>query len=160
MKRMLVLCALFCLSVLGVRAQSIYNEVRKLMNSAEMLMNDTTKSLDVRKIACFKNDAIYYLIDRASKTDGFTEVKLGMEANAMIDFVNLYVKRLSEAKKKKEKDLVLLRFKNASLQYPLFNDPETEIVRGYVDNDGFITQFSIDTDWVKALAAVTQAGNP
>lgn len=119
-------------------------------------MNDTTKSLDVRKIACFKNDALYYIIDRASKTEGFTELKLGVEANAMIDFVNLYVKRLSDAKKKKDKEAILMRFKDASLAHPLFDDPETELVRGYVNNDNFLTQFSIDTDWVKALEQVKQ----
>ena len=31
---------------------------------------------------------------------------------------------------------------------------EKEITYGYVDNSNYITNFSLDTDWVKALAEV------
>lgn len=145
-----------CMTVAGAQAQTIYKEVVKMKDQVEKTMNDTTQNMQTRKVACFKNDALYYLIDKGSDTPDFTEYMLGEQAGAMVDFVNLFVKRLSQEKKKKDKDIVLAIYKNASTSNPLFNDPEKEITYGYVDNDGYITQFSLDTDWVKALAAVTK----
>ena len=45
-------------------------------------------------------------------------------------------------------------FKAASLKNSLFDDPDKELVNAYVDNPQYITPFSIDTDWEKALKAV------
>lgn len=137
-----------------ISAQDILNEVRLLKNRSESIMNDTTKSMETRLVACFKNDALYYLISKAGEEKTFTEYELGQQANAMIEFVNLYVKRLSELKHKKDRDIVMTKFKYASIQNSLFNDMEKEITYGYVDNDRYITQFSLDTDWMKALEAV------
>ena len=72
----------------------------------------------------------------------------------MIDFVNLYVKRLSMEKKQKNKDLIKATFRTATINNSLFNDTDKEVTYGYVDNEKYITQFSLDTDWVKALAEV------
>jgi len=137
-----------------ISAQDIYNEVRKLKHNCEAFMNDTTKNLEARKVACFKNDALYYLIDKASHEDAFTEYELGQQANAMIEFVNLYVKRLSYEKKRKDKDVVLAKFRTATIQNALFHDMDKELTYAYVDNDKYLTQFSLDTDWVKALEEV------
>lgn len=145
-----------CMTVAGAQAQTIYKEVVKMKDRVEKTMNDTTQNIQTRKVACFKNDALYYLIEKAADTPDFTEYMLGEQAGAMVDFVNLFVKRLSQEKKKKDKDIVLAIYKNASTGNPLFNDPEKDITYGYVDNDGYITQFSLDTDWVKALATVTK----
>lgn len=153
MKRV-VFTLLSCLFAITISAQDIYKEVKKLRANAEAFMNDTTNNLEARKIACFKNDALYYLVEKASKEDSFTEYQLGQQADAMIEFVNLYVKRLSSEKKKKDKEVIMAKFKAATIQNSLFNDMEKEIVYGYVDNDNFITQFSLDTDWMKALAEV------
>lgn len=117
-------------------------------------MNDTTKSMDTRLVACFKNDALYYLISKAGNEKTFTEYDLGLQANAMIEFVNLYVKRLSEQKRKKDRDIILAKFKDATIQNSLFNDGDKSVVYGYVDNERYLTQFSLDTNWVKALETV------
>ena len=34
-------------------------------------------------------------------------------------------------------------------------DLDKEVIYSYVDNENYITQFSLDTDWPKALAEVT-----
>ena len=72
----------------------------------------------------------------------------------MIDFVNLYLKRLADEDKKKDREIVMAKFKNATIQNALFNDTDKELVYAYVDNEKYITQFSLDTDWPKALEAV------
>lgn len=150
----LLLFLFACFMTLNVSSQDIFNEVKKLKDNAEALMNDTTKDLETRKIACFKNDALYYLIGKAATEDTFTEYELGVQANAMIDFVNLYMKRMAEVKKKKDRELIMIKFKDVTIQNSLFNDPDKELVYAYVDNDKYITQFSLDTDWIKALEAV------
>ena len=150
----LLLFLFACFMTLNVSSQDIFNEVKKLKDNAEALMNDTTKDLETRKIACFKNYALYYLIGKAATEDTFTEYELGVQANAMIDFVNLYMKRMAEVKKKKDRELIMIKFKDVTIQNSLFNDPDKELVYAYVDNDKYITQFSLDTDWTKALEAV------
>ena len=143
-----------CFTVSVANAQEIYKEVVRLKTNAETLMNDTTKNMDVRKVACFKNDALYYLIEKAADAPDFSELELGKQANAMIEFVNTFIKRLSQEKKKKDKNIILATYKNATTSNPLFNDPEKEVTYGYVDNEKYITQFSLDTDWVKALQTI------
>ena len=143
-----------CFTVSAANAQEIYKEVVRLKTNAETLMNDTTKNMDVRKVACFKNDALYYLIEKAADAPDFSELELGKQANAMIEFVNTFIKRLSQEKKKKDKNIILATYKNATTSNPLFNDPEKEVTYGYVDNEKYITQFSLDTDWVKALQTI------
>lgn len=150
----MLMLLMLCMVAVSGNAQDIYKEVVRLKSNAETFMNDTTKNLEARKIACFKNDALYYLMDKAANEDNFSEIELGRQANAMIDFVNLFVKRLSQEKKKKDKDIILATYKNATTSNPLFLDPEKEITYGYVDNEKYITQFSLDTDWVKALEQV------
>lgn len=156
-KRILLFCALFCIFVTNVNAQQeeeIYNEVKNLMNAAEATAADKSLDIEERKVACFKYDALYYLLEKGGQTEGFTVYELGSQANSLILFVNLYVKRLSEAKDKKEREIVKVKFKGATTGNALFNDMDKEYVYAYVDNPGFITQFSIDTNWVSALDEV------
>ena len=40
------------------------------------------------------------------------------------------------------------------LSNPLFNDTDLEVVQSYVNNDTYLTRFSLDTNWVKALEEV------
>jgi len=133
------------------QAQDIFNEVRSLQKNYQALAEDTTQNIDKRKIAVFKADALYYLTEKAAQTDNFTEYKLGMQANAMIDFVNLFVKRISSTRKASEQEVLKAKFKSYTTSHSLFNDMEKEITYAYIDNDDFITQFSLDTDWVEAL---------
>lgn len=156
MKKLILMLVLFCACVMNTQAQEIFKEVKNLEKQAETLASDTTKTMEARKVACFKYDAIYYLIDKASQEDDFSEYELGQQTNAMIEFVNLYVKRLGDARKQKDKDIIKAQFRAATTNNSLFNDVDKEVIYSYVDNENFITQFSLDTDWVKALEEVKQ----
>lgn len=142
------------MSVLSTSAQEIYDEVRRIEKEAKVFANDTKNNLEARKIATFKYDAIYYLIDKASQEPLFSEYELGVQTNAMIEFVNLFVSKLSTLKKNKDKDMLKAVFRTATINNSLFNDVDKEVIYSYVDNESFITQFSLDTDWPKALAEV------
>ena len=102
MKRFVLILAMICATIADASAQEILKEVKRLEKQAETFANDTTKNLNERKIACFKYDAIYYLIDKGSQEGTFTEYDLGEQTNAMIEFVNLFVKRLSQTPKAKD----------------------------------------------------------
>lgn len=142
------------MSVLSTSAQEIYDEVRRIEKEAKTFANDPKNNLEARKIATFKYDAIYYLIDKASQEPLFSEYELGVQTNAMIEFVNLFVSKLSTLKKNKDKDMLKAVFRTATINNSLFNDVDKEVIYSYVDNENFITQFSLDTDWPKALAEV------
>lgn len=154
MKKLFIILALVCMSVLSTSAQEIYDEVRRIEKDAKAFANDTKNNLEARKIATFKYDAIYYLIDKASQEPLFSEYELGVQTNAMIEFVNLFVNKLSTLKKNKDKDMLKAVFRTATINNSLFNDVDKEVIYSYVDNENFITQFSLDTDWPKALAEV------
>lgn len=94
------------MSVLSTSAQEIYDEVRRIEKEAKAFANDTKNNLEARKIATFKYDAIYYLIDKASQEPLFSEYELGVQTNAMIEFVNLFVSKLSTLKKNKDKEML------------------------------------------------------
>ena len=154
MKKLLLSLILICAVASSVSAQDIYNEVKHILQEVEKIKYDTSKNIEDRKIAAFKWDAIYYMIMKAAADDKFTEVELGKQTNAMIDFVNSFTKRYAQASRKSDREALTAAFKKASLSYPLFNDNEKDIVNAYVDNPKFITQFSIDCNWVRALEAV------
>lgn len=154
MKKLFIILALVCMSVLSTSAQEIYDEVRRIEKEAKAFANDTKNNLEARKIATFKYDAIYYLIDKASQEPLFSEYELGVQTNAMIEFVNLFVSKLGTLKKNKDKDMLKAVFRTATINNSLFNDVDKEVIYSYVDNENFITQFSLDTDWPKALAEV------
>lgn len=154
MKKLFIILALVCMSVLSTSAQEIYDEVRRIEKEAKAFANDTKNNLEARKIATFKYDAIYYLVDKASQEPLFSEYELGVQTNAMIEFVNLFVSKLSTLKKNKDKDILKAVFRTATINNSLFNDVDKEVIYSYVDNENFITQFSLDTDWPKALAEV------
>lgn len=154
MKKLFIILALVCMSVLSTSAQEIYDEVRRIEKEAKAFANDTKNNLEARKIATFKYDAIYYLIDKASQEPLFSEYELGVQTNAMIEFVNFFVSKLSTLKKNKDKDMLKAVFRTATINNSLFNDVDKEVIYSYVDNENFITQFSLDTDWPKALAEV------
>lgn len=156
MKKILTSLIMLLYMTAPASAQDIFNEVMRIQKEVETLANDTTKNLDLRKVACFKYDAIYYLVDKASQEELFTEYELGLQTNAMIDFVNLFVKRLGNIRKQADKERLIATFRAATINNSLFNDMDKELVYSYVDNKGFITQFSLDTDWVKALAEVSK----
>lgn len=150
MKKIMTLM-LFCVIAAQASAQDIFNEVKRLMDGYQKVKNDTTQNLDVRKIATFKWDAIYYMVYQSSDD---TEDELGAQVSSMIDYVNLYLKKLKDAKSKQEKEVVASTFKNATIENARFNDQDKDVIYAYVDNPDFITQFSLDTDWVKAYEAV------
>jgi hypothetical protein len=154
MKKLITAFLLIFGMSLGLQAQDIYQEVTRIQKDFEKTKYDKTKKLSERKVASFQWDAIEYMLYKAKDDSTFTEYELGQQTYALTEFVKLYFKRLSEKSKDKDKEIVVARFKNASLNNSLFNDMDKDLVMAYVDNANFTTPFCLDTNWVKALAEI------
>lgn len=139
---------------LQAQAQQIFEEVKRMQKGFQTVKYDTSKDMAERKVASFKWDVIEYMLYKAGEDAHFTEQQLGEQTFAMTEYLALYFKRLAEAKNKSKKEIVVTRFKNASLNNSFFNDMDKELVLSYCDNPNFTTPFSLDTDWVKALEEI------
>lgn len=149
MKRMIIILLMALTMTQGAYSQKVYKEIMKL---SQDVVNDESKDLQTRKVATFKVDALVYMAMKMNEVMPDSTVKaLDYEAYAMYDFVNLYIKKLGEAKNKKAKAEVGELFKTASLQNPRFNDMDLDLVEAYIRTEGYITKFSLDTYWTKAL---------
>ena len=146
MKRLLYTLALLAFMT-GASAQEAYNEAIRM---AKAVADDTSRSLDERKIATFKKDALYYLGSMSYKlTPDSSATMLDHQALALFQFINLFQGRLAMTAKK-DRPAVINQFKSISLAHPRFHDPNKEYVLAYITNEGFLTKFSLDTDWVAA----------
>lgn len=157
----LILILLCCMTFTQIQAQDVF---RELLANAKSVAEDTSRDIETRKIATFKYDELSYMAmkvrddvlrDTTNLTFFNQTVKmLNEQAFAMHEFVQLYVKQLAAAKKPETREVVMTLFRDASLMHPLFNDMDKELVLAYCQNDKYITQFSLDTDWIKALEVV------
>lgn len=80
--------------------------------------------------------------------------KLDHQAYALYDFINQFIDQIAKAEKKKDKKAVVDLFKRTSLENCKFFDTDEDLVNAYMKTEGYITQFSLDTDWEKANEAI------
>lgn len=156
MKKVILLFALLCSMNAAVMAQDVFKEVRRLSSE---IAADTTKDLSTRRVAQFKIDALDYMRQRyweVMKDDSLTNYYdvLNHQSLALYEYVDLFMKRLTPLKKKKQREKLQAVFEAASLENSKFFDPDKELVEAYILTPGFLTTFSMDTDWEKALADV------
>lgn len=152
MKKIILTMALFAITTMTVQAQAVYKEILRM---SKEVANDEKKDTELRKIAQFKVDELSYMAikTRELMPDSSAAV-LDHQALAMYEFINMYMDKLAIAKKKEKKELVKYYFKQASTNNPRFQDTDLELTQAYYNNDGYLTQFSLDTDWQKALLEV------
>ena len=149
MKKLLFMLLITLATTQNAKCQEVYKEILRLSTN---VANDKSKGLQNRKIATFKVDALNYMAMKMNEVMPDSTVRtLDVEAYALYDFVNLYINKISEAKTKKAKADIIGLFKSASLQNPRFNDMDLDLVEAYIKNEGYLTKFSLDTNWSKAL---------
>ena len=116
---------------------------------------DRSRSLTTRKIATFKVDELNYMAMKARELMPDSTMRmLDVQALAMYDYVELFIKQLTIESKKRERKAVIDLFKRITLENPRYFDMDKELIMSYINTEGYLTQFSLDTDWVKALDAV------
>ncbi len=145
--RRFLLFSIALMAFISVSAQDAYNEAIRM---ARAVADDTSRTLEERKVATFKKDALYYLGYQSYKlAPDSSAAMLDHQALALFQYINLYTGRLAMAGKKERAEIIEL-FKNISLAHPKFKDKNKEYVLAYITNEGYITKFSLDTDWVAA----------
>lgn len=155
MKKFILLLTLAFATTAPIMAQEVYNEIKRKVQAA--LDDDTTNSA-VRRISQFKMDALDYMLlkMREQMPDSATYF-LDRQAYDLNQFVNVYIGCVTTvASQSKEQQVEVMKlFVDASVSNPLFNDTDTELTLSYYNDDKCLTPFSLDTDWRKALAAVS-----
>ena len=161
MKKVFLTIMLLAAMSLNMQAQEVFNEVVKI---AKANAEDQSKSLETRKVATFEMDALSYMAMKVRdevladtvNVDNLNEnIKfLNEQSLAMFKFVTFFIQSSAKAKKTKDRELILMKFKKASLDNPYFNDTDKEITLAYFDRSDYATQFSLDTNWLKALEQV------
>ena len=156
--RTATVAALLILSALSPRlsatyAQDVYKEILRLSRETAQ---DQTKDLQTRRSAMFKVNALEYML---AATDEFlpdsmmTDV-VNNQAYALYDFVNTFLTVYNYCEKETDREETIAMFRRVSLANPRFPDTSSELTTAYLDAEGFITRFSLNTDWVRALADV------
>lgn len=162
MKKILMLSAFLSVVCMPMAAQDVLNEIVK---TSQAVVNDTTQSMEDRKVAIFKYDAMTYLRSKMlqpnqvlNNKDNYDAINktvriLNEQALAMNEYVTLYIKRMGEAKKK-NREIVNNLFKQATRDHKFFDDTDTEVTLAYYDRNDYPIQFCLDCDWVKTLAFI------
>jgi type II secretory pathway component PulJ len=151
MKKMMFALLVFSLITFSANAQQVYNEVFRL---SKKIADSTQLDIETRKIATFKVDALEYMAMKAAEVMPDSSMSmLDHQAYALYDFINSFTRRLALAPKG-QKDAIIAVYRNASINNSWFNDEDKELVWSYYNNPNYITQFSLDTNWEKAVEVV------
>ena len=154
MKKTLLACLLML--SMSTQAQDVYNELRQ--KNRAVVENPQSNDL-VKKISQFKLDALNYMAIKMQEEMPDSSVQfLDRQAYAMNAFVQFYIEKLIELNKMPGTLQVQMTklFMDASYSNPLFKDKDKEMTLSYYNRD-CLTRFSLDTDWPRALAAITHA---
>ena len=165
MKNKIIALSFLFASVLTVNAQQ-ERVSKQLYSSAYKIAIDTKEDVNVRKAASFKVDAITYLNTRTlsaiadttkqlcGKEIAHLNAQLDSMAYYMYEYINLFTKEYARTDKQRSKDRIIKIFRDASINHPLYNDPDKSLVLAYFNSEDYLTQFSLDTNWIAALAEV------
>lgn len=154
MKKLVFLLLFSCLTAVSASSQAVYKEVMRLSEEGAA---DTSKDLDTRRIYQFKVDELNYMAMKARELMPDSSVyMLDKQAYAVYDYVNSFLRDLSQATKK-DKGKVKEIYKAASLNNARYFDTDQDLILSYYRRDDYIIQFSLDTDWIKAKAEAQKA---
>lgn len=134
-------------------SQDVYKEILRLSHETAQ---DQSKDLQTRRAAMFKVNALEYLYAATKEflPDSMMTDVLNNQAYALYDFVNTFLTVYNYREKAADKEETIAMFRRATLANPRFPDTGNELTSAYLEAEGFITRFSLNTDWVRALADI------
>ena len=154
--RTLLLLLVFTLTSFQAQAQEVYNMV---LDNATRVVNSPTSGFAQAQIAQFKRTALLYIKRKAfEQADSVSAAFLNTQAYFMSEYLSLFFKEFLKDKKSNPeiRKAKIMLFKNASAMNPLFNDEDKDTTMAFVNDEGELTPFSLDTDWQKAYLAATK----
>lgn len=152
MKRTIVILLLaLSLAPVAAGAQNVYNFV---LENAQRIVNNPTVNFTQTRIAQFKVTALCFLRQTGlEKMSGADERWLDVQAYYLSEFLTLFFKELvsSDSLPDDERKAHILRYTEATMENPLFDQVDEETALAYLKETGEITPFSLNTDWEKAF---------
>lgn len=169
MKKVILSLLMMLALAVSTEAQEARQRVfQQIHDKAYIIANDSKEAMSVRKLAIFRVDAVNYLSTKTLTALTDTTKHLSQEeitqlndqldsmAYFMYDYENLFNKEYSRARTEKQKQKIIKIFRDVSINNPLYNDPDRQLVLAYYNREDFLTQFSLDTNWVKAVSEVKE----
>ncbi|MDD6379143.1 MAG: hypothetical protein PUG12_04750 [Prevotella sp.] len=169
MKKVILSLLMMLALAVGTEAQEARQRVfQQIHDKAYIIANDSKEAMSVRKLAIFRVDAVNYLSTKTLTALTDTTKHLSQEeitqlndqldsmAYFMYDYENLFNKEYTRARTEKQKQKIIKIFRDVSINNPLYNDPDRQLVLAYYNREDFLTQFSLDTNWVKAVSEVKE----
>lgn len=162
------LVIILLITTLGVKAQEQERVHEQIFKAEYKIATNKNEDPEIRKIASFKVDAISYLKSKTlaeltqnskqltSKQIDHINKQLDTMAYNMHEFVELFRAVYNKMDGAGAKENIIYLFRKASLQNPLYKDTDTNLIHAYSDRNDYITQFSLDTNWVKALKQIKE----
>lgn len=169
MKKVILSLLMMLALAVSTEAQEARQRVfQQIHDKAYIIANDSKEAMSVRKLAIFRVDAVNYLSTKTLTALTDTTKHLSQEeitqlndqldsmAYFMYDYENLFNKEYTRARTEKQKQKIIKIFRDVSINNPLYNDPDRQLVLAYYNREDFLTQFSLDTNWVKAVSEVKE----
>ena len=121
--------------------------------ATEKVNSPYTNEYELKKYE-FELTALNYIKNYAFKTNrSITTTFLDEQAYNLDCFVLAYMMQMQKTASQ-DKLKVARSYIDASLNNPLYNDPDTATTQAYIEEKGSVAPFSLDTDWVKAYQQI------
>lgn len=135
-----------------MQAQEVYDYL--LDKSEQIIDNPQSKDFDL-KIAQFKVTAMRYFRKHIIQQEGsISSIWLDEQALALNEFVTNYLIELAKNSHATEKTRmkIVLKYCRASENHAMFKKVDKEEAEAFISDKGGYTPFSLNTNWVEALA--------
>lgn len=149
MRKTILFLGFLAFCSVNTQAQEVYNYLVK--KATEKINSPYTNDYELKKYE-FELTALNYIKNYAFKTNrSITTTFLDEQAYYLDCFILAYMKQSSNRDKNQIKNFI-----SASLENPLFNDSDAATTQAYINEEGSLFPFSIDTDWIKAYQTIKE----
>lgn len=148
----LIIMTLLMMGTCTMQAQEVYDYL--LDKSEQIIDNPQSKDFDL-KIAQFKVTAMRYFRKHIIQQEGsISSIWLDEQALALNEFVTNYLIELAKNSHATEKTRmkIVLKYCRASENHAMFKKVDKEEAEAFISDKGGYTPFSLNTNWVEALA--------
>lgn len=148
----LIIMTLMMMGTCTMQAQEVYDYL--LDKSEQIIDNPQSKDFDL-KIAQFKVTAMRYFRKHIIQQEGsISSIWLDEQALALNEFVTNYLIELAKNSHATEKTRmkIVLKYCRASENHAMFKKVDKEEAEAFISDKGGYTPFSLNTNWVEALA--------
>ncbi|MDE5560623.1 MAG: hypothetical protein K2J00_02285 [Bacteroidaceae bacterium] len=152
MKKIFIIAIFMATAAGSAQAQEIFDY---LLDKNELVINDAESSDFDLKVAQFKFTAMRYFRKNIIQQEGsISSAWLDEQALALNEFVTNYLMELSQNSNADEKTrkAIVLRYCRASWNHAMFKKADKKEAEAFVRDKGGYTPFSLNTNWVEALA--------